>query len=254
MGRGGGRRLCLPWRSKQWLLRFGYGYQGFRIINVSKPATPSELGLFPTTGIATSLAAVEGYVFVVETQQAQNVQLVDVSSPASPEAVAAYKLPNDAAYITVANGYAYLAAGWSGLMVFPAPHVVFHMYGYWMNAGQQLSAQVTPVSGDPDLYVGGTSGWLGASYNEGSAVEAVSVSVPSDGLYGVAVYGYSTSRYQLSVNRSLAQASLLGTQHVDAKAPAAPPLLFDAQHLPGQQRALPGVPSVHRVYLPLALR
>ena len=123
------------------------------------------------------------------------------------------------------------------------------MYGYWRSAGQTLSAQVTPVLGDPDLYIGNSSGWLGSSYNEGTAIENVSIIVPTTDLYTVAVYGYTTARYGLSAGTTAMQAitSLL------AKEPIEPPVLPNSQGAP-QQRALPPAPIGYKVYLPLVVR
>ncbi len=129
----------------------------------------------------------------------------------------------------------------------------FHMYCYWLDAGQTLAAQVTPVSGDPDLYVGNESGWLGYSLNVGTAVENVSVVAPTGGLYSVAVYGYITARYGLSVNPAVAQAGPPAGERPLGGDPLAPPVLPDGGSAPSQ-RALPPVPVVYQVYLPIVVR
>jgi len=123
------------------------------------------------------------------------------------------------------------------------------MYGYWRNAGQTLSAQVTPVLGDPDLYIGNSSGWLGSSINDGTVPENVSITVPSTDLYTVAVYGYTTARYGLSAGTTAMQA----TTSPLAKVPLEPPVLPNSQGAP-QQRALPPAPFGYEIYLPLVVR
>jgi len=131
----------------------------------------------------------------------------------------------------------------------------FHMYCYWLSGGQSLSAQVTPTSGDPDLYLGNSRGWVDYSLNAGTAAERLEMVAGVDGLYSVAVYGYTTARYGLNVtlgaraatNRSEAPAAPLGGD------PITPPVLPDGQPAP-RQRALPPVSTTYEVYLPLVVR
>ena len=127
------------------------------------------------------------------------------------------------------------------------------MYSYWLNAEQSFSVQVTPVLGDPDLYVGNSSGWLSSSINEGTATEDVTIVVPTTDLYTAAVYGYTTARYALGVTAAVAQASAPQITSPLIKEPIEPPVLPNGQPA-SQQRALPPAPFGHKVYLPLVVR
>jgi hypothetical protein len=126
-------------------------------------------------------------------------------------------------------------------------------YCYWLNAGQTLSAQVVPTFGDPDLYLGNSGGWLGHSVNADAATENVSVVVPTSGLYSVAVHGYTSARYGLSVNPTLARVGVPWITSPLAKTPIEPPILPDGEPAP-QQRALPPAPVEYDVYLPFIVR
>jgi hypothetical protein len=133
----------------------------------------------------------------------------------------------------------------------------FHMYCYWLNAGQSLSAQLTPSAGDPDLYLGDASGWLDSSLNAGTASESVATTASAYGLYSVAVYGYTTARYGLSVNSgaraATAQSEVLSVASPRGGEPVTPPMLPDGRPAP-RQRALPPVSTTYALYLPLVVR
>ena len=76
-----------------------------------------------------------------------------------------------------------------------------HFYIYQLNAGQSMTARVTPSSGDPDLYVWSPQAdafWY--SINCGLAVDEVSFSAPVGGIYIVEVYAYEASQYNLTVS------------------------------------------------------
>ncbi|MBN1483785.1 MAG: hypothetical protein JXA37_03610 [Chloroflexia bacterium] len=127
----------------------------------------------------------------------------------------------------------------------------FQMFCYWLGEGQSISAQTTPTLGDPDLYLGNSSGWLDYSINEGTAVDSVSLVAPSSDLYSVAVYGYATSRYALA-RSALGQGS--GGAWPRGGDPIAPPVIPDGQPAP-LQRGLPPAPVqpiAYRIFLPLA--
>ena len=74
-------------------------------------------------------------------------------------------------------------------------------YLYNLNAGQSMSATLTPISGDPDLYVwspqAGTS-W--SSFNSDLVIDEISFTAPVNGIYVVEVYAYQTTEYNLTVS------------------------------------------------------
>lgn len=73
-------------------------------------------------------------------------------------------------------------------------------YIYRLNAGESMSVTLTPISGDPDLYVWspepGTS-WK--SFNDDLAVDDVRFTAPVNGTYVVEVYAYQASEYNLAI-------------------------------------------------------
>jgi len=131
-----------------------------------------------------------------------------------------------------------------------------HLYGYFLNGGQSFTAVVTPSSGDPDLYIGDTSGAAhGTSIQDGTVAETVSFTAPATDLYTVVVYGYTTSNYQLTTSGALKQArdDRDGYRTQSAHDPPDYPLFIKASAPPLQQ-ALPSAPIGYHVYLPLVLR
>lgn len=73
-----------------------------------------------------------------------------------------------------------------------------------LKAGDILEVQVTPCSGDPDLYIwppdwdtGGRPPWV--SNLEHQATEYISMTVPVDGIYQVEVYGFTPARYDIQM-------------------------------------------------------
>lgn len=121
---------------------------------------------------------------------------------------------------------------------------LWHIFGYDLNAGDTLSAVSTPTAGDPDLYVTrtGAQGWLDYSLNEGTVADSVSTVASIQDLYLVCVYGWTTTRYGLSVNVG---ATRLG--RFPNRTPVTRPGL-PTTDIPPQ--ALPTAPTGHRVYLP----
>lgn len=132
----------------------------------------------------------------------------------------------------------------------------FQMYCYWLSGGQSISAQTSPSVGDPDLYIGNSSGWLDYSINEGTVVDSVSLVVPSSDLYSVAVYGYTTARYALSVNALGVRAGGVLAPSPRGGEPITPPVIPEGQPAP-LRRALPPAPIqpvTYRIFLPLVHR
>ena len=126
------------------------------------------------------------------------------------------------------------------------------MFSYWLTAGQLFSGQTTPSSGDPDLYLGNSSGWITHSINTGTQADSVKVTVGTTELHSLAVYGWTTARYALSVS---GVQLLHGERSITAPAGGVvvtPTMPLSEQGAP-KQRALP-LPPNHYVYLPLILR
>jgi hypothetical protein len=98
----------------------GYAYvadddAGLRIINVSRPHTPTEIGACDTPYLARGVAVVGQYAYVADMQS--GLRIVNVSNPANPVEVGAYDTSWDANKVAIAGNYAYVADGGAGLKV-----------------------------------------------------------------------------------------------------------------------------------------
>jgi hypothetical protein len=77
------------------------------------------------------------------------------------------------------------------------------VYRRTLAQGASLQVALTPVSGDPDLYVWppdwqeGRPPWV--SNLSGSQVDELAFTAPVSGVYQIEIYGYTAARYQLSV-------------------------------------------------------
>jgi hypothetical protein len=142
----------------------------------------------------------------------------------------------------------------------PTEHVAaggVHIYRRHVGAGALLSVQVTPVSGDPDLYVWPPDWHAGAwsSVNSGTAQDVVSFVVPQSGVYQIEVHGYTAAEYRLEITisqtRSLTAAwpRSAPAALADKVLPSAP--IVDPRDTPDWPAPPP--PSHEYIYLPLVL-
>ncbi|WP_437755396.1 peptidoglycan DD-metalloendopeptidase family protein [Sorangium sp. So ce1389] len=77
-------------------------------------------------------------------------------------------------------------------------------YSFPMTSGQEYTVQLTPLSGDPDLYTHNapsisTSDWLCRPFLGGLDVETCTFTAPWDGTNYVLVHGYTAASYDLQV-------------------------------------------------------
>lgn len=151
----------------------------------------------------------------------------------------------------------------------PTDHVArdqTRVYRQDLVAGQVMTVTVTPISGDPDLYIWapdwqseGRPPWV--SNMSGTVVDQCSVEAPISGTYQIEVYGYTSADYQLEVQvssgagltrqvLSASEVSGVGSKLV----PSAPVIAVDS--IPSDVGvALPSIDITNRfVYLPLVLR
>ena len=136
------------------------------------------------------------------------------------------------------------------------------VYRSYVEAGQTLTVIVSPVSGDPDLYVWppteGAPAWVS---NDSSGVDQVSVVTTASGTYQIEVYGYTAAEYTISINVSggaaRPAAGQQAVQSVNADKPSRPEPLIPATNEPLGQMAVPSAPvtgDVRRIFLPLILK
>ncbi|MCE7986310.1 MAG: hypothetical protein DYG89_34485 [Caldilinea sp. CFX5] len=142
----------------------------------------------------------------------------------------------------------------------PSEHVQFNqrqLYRYTLNAGQTLVAQLTALTGDPDLYLWPPDyttrpPWVS---NLRTAVDDLSITAPVAGLYQVEVYGFSAANYQLAVTLG----NVVAAQSQGGRDPSKDPILSDPLLAPTAQpddrfAILPPESSRMQVFLPIAFR
>ncbi|HBY94258.1 MAG TPA: hypothetical protein DEP84_09895, partial [Chloroflexi bacterium] len=88
---------------------------GLRVVDVSNPASPREVGIVDTPGQSHDVAVAGSYAYVADGES--GLRVVDVSNPTSPREVGAVDTPGYAQGVAVAGNYAYVADGNSGLRV-----------------------------------------------------------------------------------------------------------------------------------------
>jgi hypothetical protein len=147
----------------------------------------------------------------------------------------------------------------------PSDHVAMgqvRIYRQYVEAGQTLSVTVTPISGDPDLYVWppteGSPAWVS---NNSTGVDQLGIVATVSGTYQIEVYGYSEAEYAISISVSEGGARLATeeqvVQSVNADKPARLEPVIPVSNEPPEQMAVPTAPvtgDTRRIYLPLVLR
>jgi hypothetical protein len=88
---------------------------GFRIIDVSNPSVPVDVGGLDTPGYAEQIAIHGGLAYVAD--GASGLRVIDVSNPSAPFEIGAIDTPGRARDVEIAEGLAYVADGDSGLRV-----------------------------------------------------------------------------------------------------------------------------------------
>jgi hypothetical protein len=91
------------------------GGAGLRVIDVSDPALPTEIGAWDSRGYAQGVAVAEAIAYVADGPY--GLRLVDISKPSQPmELGSAYSM-NYAFDVAVQGPYAYVAAAGAGLLI-----------------------------------------------------------------------------------------------------------------------------------------
>jgi len=88
---------------------------GLRVVDVSDPAQPREVGFYDSPGWAGRVAISGNHAYVADGDS--GLQVVDVSDPAQPVETGFYNSPGFACGVAVAGNYAYVADGGSGMRV-----------------------------------------------------------------------------------------------------------------------------------------
>lgn len=126
--------------------------------------------------------------------------------------------------------------------------VIYRMY---LAQGQTFTAHLTPIDGDPDLYVWGPNGQLWYSNNPAGLEDTVAFNAPVTGTYQIEVHGFTAAHYRLTFGVqmiNIAQAQLANSKPLPGA--AAVPL----DEWPTYFEVNPPPPILHSVYLPLIVR
>ncbi len=92
------------------------GNGGLRIVDVTNPSQPVEVGFNSNLGFAKALDVVGNYAYVV--QRDVGLWILNVTTPSNPIVTSFIAIPGHANNVTVTSaGYAYVSAGDSGLVV-----------------------------------------------------------------------------------------------------------------------------------------
>lgn len=83
------------------------GSEGLRVVDVSVPSNPKELGSYDTPGNASHAVVSGNYAYVADGEG--GVRIIDISAPTNPREVSFYETPGTTSNVAVAEGYAYIA-------------------------------------------------------------------------------------------------------------------------------------------------
>ncbi len=96
------------------------GSDGLRIIDVSNPSSPKEVGFYDTGGFTRGVAVSGQYVYMADIED--GLRIIDVSNPANPKEVGYYNTGGYAQGVAVSGHYVYVAGGSDGLYILKLKH------------------------------------------------------------------------------------------------------------------------------------
>jgi hypothetical protein len=86
-----------------------------RVINISNPANPTEVGFYETTGGTSGVAVSGNYAYVADGNA--GLRVINIANPAAPTEAGFCETPGWAYGVAVSSNYAYVADGVNGLRV-----------------------------------------------------------------------------------------------------------------------------------------
>jgi hypothetical protein len=143
------------------------GHSGVRIIDVSQPAEPVEIGWCDTWGSATSVAVSDNYAYV--TTYWGGLRTYDVSDPSHPVETDVQDLEYMLSDIIVRDGYIWVAGRWDGLYIYDRDDPAHP---------QLIGTCYTPGSNTFDLAVSDTLAFLVDGYEGLRVVNTANVTDP----------------------------------------------------------------------------
>ncbi|NOZ79187.1 MAG: hypothetical protein GXP48_08440, partial [Acidobacteria bacterium] len=154
---------------------------GLRIIDITDPISPTEVGAYDTPGFPRDVVISGTYAYLVA--QFAGLRVIDVSDPHSPTEVGSYPSLGSVEGVAIAGNYAYVAAGSSGLQVIDVSDPTHPS----LAASQSTGAYAYGVD------VSGRYAYVAASYK---GLQVFDVSDPTN---PTPVGSYKTSGYALDV-------------------------------------------------------
>lgn len=91
------------------------GKSGLRIIDISDPHYPREVGFYDTPGNAEDVQVLGLYAYVADGDR--GLRVIDISNPNTPKEVGSYDTPGNARAIAIVGNYTYLADETGGLRI-----------------------------------------------------------------------------------------------------------------------------------------
>lgn len=88
---------------------------GLRVIDISNPSNPVEIGYYIYPEYAWAIAVLGLYAYVVDNRI--GLWIIDISNPSNPQGVACDTLPDYARKVSVSSTYAYVADYYGGLRI-----------------------------------------------------------------------------------------------------------------------------------------
>ena len=158
---------------------------GLRVIDISDPGNPVQIGACATSGGAYAVAIDGDYAYVAD--GLNGLRVIDISNPGSPAVVGGYGEGVDYRGVTVSGDYAYVAAGTSGLVVVDISNPVSPTL-----AGQRDTpgfAFEVAVSGDYAYVADNGSGMQIIGISDPAHPDSVITYATPDSATGIAVSG-----------------------------------------------------------------
>lgn len=167
--------------SRIYLANHSYGV---RIIDVSMPSAPTELGVCDTPGNAYGVAASGDYVYVAD--ECSRFQVCDVSTPSTSAVVGSYTNLEGCAYgVAISSDYAYVGAWHLYVLDLSNPEAPTYAGSYVPDSPEGYSRKGVTVV-DDRLFVGEYRYTLPDA--DGGGLRVIDISDPTDptalGFYG----------------------------------------------------------------------
>jgi len=158
---------------------------GLKVVNITDPGNPVEIGDCATSGAAYAVAVEGDYAYVAD--GANGLRVVDISDPSSPTVVGGYGEGTNYNGVTISGDYAYVAAGPNGLIVLDITDPVNPaLAGSRDTPGFALE---TAISGNYAFVADNERGLLVIDISEPSSLDSVGIYATTDSAKAVVVSG-----------------------------------------------------------------